>query len=234
MKNKIVFLLAFFLFFQEIGTIFAITWDSEIKECYSAYTSNPKDLKKMWNIKNPYFSKRYLACQWPTVQDAIYQATLDVLFSEIDKNVETYLKTIWNLKSPTESGDNIAKKFSTWWDFDLAYLEVCKYKAFETSAKIVEENKWPLLNTNNYTKTMFDSSGGKCQELYEKKLRAYEDAAWVILYRETVAKYEKDKKTFMVKIKEEYRKLLFKFTIYLWQLWVISDKWNRWSKQCDN
>jgi hypothetical protein len=65
-------------------------------------------------------------------------------------------------------------------------------------------------------------------------MQAYYDAGEVIVARETEKTYETDKKKFMTKIKDKYRDVLFKLTIYLGQLKVINAKWYTNTKNPSN
>ena len=64
-----------------------------------------------------------------------------------------------------------------------------------------------------------------CQELVDRKLMAYKDAAWLLGESALVNSFKKDKHDYMRKLKDEYEKFLNKWTMYIGQLGVIKDKW---------
>ncbi len=239
MKKQIATLtsIAFFilssnaLVFSESAT--APKWDSAVLECMQAYIKKPQDSSKMWSIKNPFKSKENLICEWvdSSPQSALYQAVLDAEFSEVDVDVEKFLTVAFKWTSlPMDAINDLqAKLWINWeeWSFARRYNDICRFKIKNDSSAFLERHKEELkINAlTTWVGTSDTMFWYKCTSLYYNKLQAYYDAWTVIIKRENVNNFDFSKKTYMTKIKDKYRKLLFKLTTYLWQLKVINWKW---------
>ncbi|EKE28978.1 MAG: hypothetical protein ACD_2C00258G0018 [uncultured bacterium (gcode 4)] len=188
--------------FQKAKKIIEWDWDGAIKEI-------------SW-IPNPLNTSKNLVCKWSTLENTLYQATIDVLFTQIDLKVEKYLKTLVWTKNPMASLNDLQKKFwISWeaWSFDQMYSHAC--------GKWARDYMLSLTNISHENITFKPN----CEVVYKLKLQSYYDAWEVIIARETEKSYQKSKKTFMSSIKDKYRDLLFKLTVYLGQLKVMDAKW---------
>jgi len=236
MKKIIFSALFIFLVLTDVNPIFAawMVWESAVLECAKAAYKMPMEISSMGSINNPLDSKRVLQCKWQLFQDVLYQAILDVKFTEIDLKVEKYLESLkWKTK-PVEVIEDLQKKFWINWDkwsFYNLYNDSCNSWIFGYAISFINSHPsdFPNINTNWTTKNYLNSP--QCKKLAALKLKSYYDAWEVIAAREAVLWYEKSKKTFMKKIKKQYEALLFKMTVYMWQLWVIKDKWNTNTKK---
>ncbi|EKE28502.1 MAG: hypothetical protein ACD_3C00051G0005 [uncultured bacterium (gcode 4)] len=230
MKKIISLSLAIFLSYSfavdsAISAEPSLPWKSAVLECLQKASKlhiDSESIKEISWISNPLDSRKNLACKWwRYLEDYLYQSTVDVLFTEIDIKVEKYLKSLEWTKEPISALNDLQKKFwLSWevWSFNQSYSNVCKEKALIYMIEIAKENKTSI-STENIS---FKSS---CEVVYKLKLQSYYDAWEVIIARETVKWYQNSKKTFMTTIKDKYKDLLFKLTIYLGQLKVIDAKW---------
>ncbi|EKD66737.1 MAG: hypothetical protein ACD_49C00017G0009 [uncultured bacterium (gcode 4)] len=203
---------------------------AKTKECVETKFKE-KNQEWVWSITNPIYPKRYLVCKWDTPEKAIYQAMLDGLFSEADLEVENYLKIISGKNYTVELGNEISDNFnisSNSGSFYNKYKKICDWKVVEYSAEFVEKYGSWYLSTDKNIKDFLkdDKSSSKCTNLFNTKVKAYEDVAFAMLKRNKVDAYSTDKKTFLDKVKDNYEKLLVKFDRYIWELWLVNDKWN--------
>ncbi len=219
-----------------IPSIFAnIDWIySKSKEAVYSCINKPSN-----SIPNPIDKKRILICKWEDSHDRLYQAALDVLFTDIDLKIESHLESLPKEKIKIEEmHEQITKKFWIGGNFYKSYKEVCDFWTIQYASKFIKDTKENLklkdLTTDWKTPDLLKSYGWKCNSLFKVKLKAYEDVAWLIVQRNLKESYEKDKKTFVKKLNEKYENFLFKFNILLWQLWVITAKWNKKTKDAKN
>lgn len=171
---------------------------------------------------------KYICPEWTmNVQDVAYQVILDLEFQKVDKDVKTRLTELstptYKGKNPVEIWDTISKWFDivgTKDDFYARYTNVCNgLVVMKASLEL------PYLYTYWDIKNVI-AWNNDCTKLAFRKLLAYRDAAWLISERNIVQNYKSDKKVFLDTVKDKYTDLLMKFTIYLWQLARITDKWN--------
>ncbi|MDD2565708.1 MAG: hypothetical protein PHZ26_01885 [Candidatus Gracilibacteria bacterium] len=238
--KKIIFLITslFFIFGElEYALASGLVGEDAVLKCVTAAYKSPMDVVSMGNINNPLDPKRIFQCKGATSQDILYQAILDVKFTEIDLKIEKYLESLKGNSKPINVIEDLQKKFGLNGDkgsFYYQYNEACNSGIFSYATDFVKAHSdiVSTLTTNDMTK---DYLGGvKCKALFKLKLKSYYDAGEVISVRETINGYEESKHTFMSKIKKQYEALLFKMTIYMGQLGVIKDKWNTNTKDPGN
>lgn len=232
-------------FLSALGTSsFPETDLGAFSECLDAYklAKDWKDASKMVNISNPYTKTkdRKLVCKWNKLDEVLYWVALDLLFTQVDNDIETYLKTIKWVKKPVIKWQEISNKLAveslnpdSFWN---KYNKICANWIYDEVIRFTwtdyAKSNWIKLSTENWM--IFDAYTNWCQDLYRKKLKAYSDAAWLILARETGTTYEKDKKEMTKKINKNYETLLNTFWDYLNRFSVLWNKWNRWEQNCNN
>lgn len=235
--KKIIFLITCFSIivfhycFSEQSTSIYPTWSDEIVKCYKMIEEN-----KPWtnNIKNPLNSKKYLICEKDGNINHLYQAVLDVLFTDIDNKVESYLETLPKEKIDLKACNDVSDKFSyNKWDFYKKYKEVCETGVKDYIAELMKNKKeiWIEVNISGGIENFLINNSSKCIPLVETKLKSYEDTAWLILNRNIVDSYKKDKQKFMNDLKGKYRKLLLSLTEYMAQVLKINNQWNKATKK---
>ncbi len=159
------------------------------------------------------------------MQKIIYQAALDILFSEVDKNIEDYLKTLKWVSKPVTSLTELQKKlWISWepWTFSATYATICRNTLYAYVWEYMNKNNLWNLTTDKFTPEALWWID--CDVLYRTKLRAYYDAWEVIIKREHMNYQQYARKDLMSNLKWKYRRFLMKLIIYLWQLRVLSWK----------
>lgn len=227
---------SFFIIFTYAKEDDSLSWKDAVLQCVDAYNNQSKNPSAKWNISNPFNSRVNLSCEWNSLQDALYQAILDVRFSKIDKEIENYLKWLDGNTDTIKANKELSEKFSTTWkdeSFYQKYINACD-KILGDAVKVAQEKKF-IIDTNSLTKDMvWVDNENKCINLAKKKLNSYQQSWVVIIAREWAKAQEGSWKKFFSDIRDKYEKLLFKFLNYISQLWKIKDKWNTATPQAKN
>ncbi len=205
-------------------------WSDAILDCFNKIQN-----KESWagSIQNPINPKKYLICEWNDNINILYQSILDILFTDIDNKVENYLESLPKEKINLNICEKVSDDFSYTWDFYKQYKDVCEKWVKDYMSKFIENNK----NLNISIKThggihnFVINESSKCIVLMNIKLKSYQDTAWLILNRNLVDSYKKDKQKFMTDLKDKYRKLLLSLTEYMAQVLKINNQWNKATKK---
>lgn len=227
MKKVIIYIIVVLAFYNTVySEDTTLVGKSAVIECFKAQKYKPEE---SWNITNPLDSKKDLACAWLTWQDAVYQAILDVKFTEIDLQIEGFLKSLqWKTNSVISIEDLSKKLSSNWddWSFYSQYSKVCDTWIFQYMQALISDpaNEMPTISTNFTTKDFVRSTNSPCKLLVKKKIKSYYDAWEVIIVREVIKDLEKSKKTYITSINKQYENLLLNFMYYNNALKVMDDK----------
>lgn len=208
------------------------TDDSEIilnkaNTCLTAFKTWQSSL--ISQIENPFKKwqdKIYLQCKETDLAGwqkwILTQVLLDLLFSRIDSDVETYISSLSARKPDAVLIKEIFDKFGTdnTNNFASRYDEVCSMdsnSAFGYSEKFKKTFGYPDITTN------FQMYTTQCKNLYTLKLAAYESAAINKVKRNASNAFLADKKTFMSKVRDKWEGLLTLFDRYISKFWIIVD-----------
>lgn len=229
--KKIHFYMSFSLLSVIIGGIFfsplfaaGATYTSEIDTCFKA---NKEGRAK--TIEDYVCPVGILA-----PQQIAFQVVMSLEFKKLDDKVKKNLKSIHEgtNKDVGQLDTNIKDLFDTSNSkaiYPAQYTEICnKTVMTEVSAYFTEKwisNKMTdgVTTDNDASNFVFWQKG--CQNLADRKLLAYKDAAWLLGESAIVTSFKKDKHEYIGKLKDQYEKFLNKWTTYLGQLGVIKDKW---------
>ena len=247
--KKIAWALVSFLILC-IGFFFysSVLWTDNSQEildaadkCIKAYDNKEKDPSGISNIANPFDEDLYLICKEQTDFNwkpaVLSQVLLDLLFSEIDVDIENYITSLSSRKWDAELVKEISDKFSLeskipYYSYADRYRAVCsnwvRDYIFKYTKWHIEEN----INIKTENKLLFSSA--RCETLYKTKLLAYESVANSKIQRNVIDWYTADKKTFMTKVKANWEKLLTTFDRYISKFWIIKDQWNTKTKNARN
>ncbi|MDD2487310.1 MAG: hypothetical protein PHS92_03000 [Candidatus Gracilibacteria bacterium] len=211
---------------------------SKANECIEAASSG--NAAKLSQIQNPFKKdKTYLACKGKGIE-MLYQVMLDLLFSEVDIEIEKYISSLSSRKGDTdlskEVGDKFALDAGSPDDYATKYSNICTNKILSYSIKF--KNKYPDKNINittNYINGYFGGGNSKkCVNLYKKKIEAYQSVADSKIQRNIINAITADKKAFMSKVKESWERLLTNFDRYIGKYGIIKDQWPQATKKAQN
>lgn len=185
--------------------------------------------------------ENYVCPTWPlSTQEVAFQVVMSLEFKKLDDKVKKDLKSLYEGTNKdvgqlaTNIGDLFDDSKSTPAKYPAQYSNICnKTVIFEVSAYFTEKG---IINKTSESVTTDNSASSYvywqqgCQDLVNKKLQSYKDAAWILWESAIVTSFKNDKHEYMRKLKDQYEKFLNKWTTYLGQLGVIKDKWPSKSK----
>lgn len=239
MKKILIFIFLFFLSFS-VSFANSCKYQWKIDKCNSALSTFLwwKDLKfisNAWSLKD--FTD--FPCLQAPFEDRVFQIILDEKFSEIDKEMDEYLKNLydnktfyfWKWKS-FDFFDWLAHIFSKKDEFKKRYEDTCKIIIEESFACVKtflgEKKIWAVSNsapTDFLTWTKSD-----CNQLAKLKSDIFLDISynWLILNLSQV--FADEVKKFSQKQRENYNDLLDEIRINLSFIERLLFKWNEKTK----
>lgn len=177
----------------------------------------------------------YVCPTWPlSIQEVAFQVVMSLEFKKLDDKVKKDLKSLHEgtNKDVGQLATDIGDLFDAANDksvYPAQYSKICnktvmsEVSAYFTEKGIVNKTSESVTTDNNSSSYVYWQKG--CQDLVNKKLLAYKDAAWLLGESAIVTSFKNDKHDYMRKLKDQYEKFLNKWTTYLGQLGVIKDKW---------
>lgn len=162
--------------------------------------------------------------------DVAYRVILDLEFREIDKQAEAKLREVQG-----RGGKNFAetdKDVSNWFDetsadreFYKKYSGICSDLSNPDSVLGQAVAAFGSVPADGGTAS-FAGNKRSCDALTSRKLRGFSDSAKLLGYNNIKDSNVSDKKDFVDKLKDFYKKFIWKWTIYIGELGRIKDKWN--------
>lgn len=228
--RKLHFYISFCVVTVIIGGVFSplfaagSTYTGEIDAC-----RDKRDKKMEKTIED------YVCPTWPlSIQEVAFQVVMSLEFKKLDDKVKKDLKSLHEgtNKDVGQLATDIGDLFDAANDksvYPAQYSKICnetvmsEVSAYFTEKGIVNKTSESVTTDNNSSSYVYWQKG--CQDLVNKKLLAYKDAAWLLGESAIVTSFKNDKHDYMRKLKDQYEKFLNKWTTYLGQLGVIKDKW---------
>lgn len=160
---------------------------------------------------------------------------MSIEFQKLDDEIKTILKVIYT--GNNKDIGQLAATIKNYFDdlYSKKYKDICN-KTVQNEATLYFQSKGGSLVTDNDIQSfLFGQSNNSnklfsCQELVDRKLKAYKESAWLLGEAAVVNSFKNDKHTYMRKLKDQYEKFLNKWTVYIGQLSIIKDKWTSKTK----
>lgn len=160
---------------------------------------------------------------------------MSIEFQKLDDEIKTILKAIYagNNKDIGQLAATIKNYFDDL--YPKKYKDICN-KTVQNEAALYFQSKGESLVTDDDIQSfLYGQSNNSnkllsCQELVDRKLKAYKESAWLLGEAAVVNSFKNDKHTYMRKLKDQYEKFLNKWTVYIGQLSIIKDKWTSKTK----
>lgn len=163
-----------------------------------------------------------------SLQDVVFQVVMSIEFKKLDDEMKKKLDEI-SAETNKDVGA-LAAKIRTLFDaenpesYPVQYKKICDVTVMkETSLYFTEKGTSVTTDNNAKSFVLWEKD---CQDLVNRKLKSYKEAAWLLGESAVVKSYKNDKHTYMRKLKDQYEKFLIKWETYIGQLWVIDSKWN--------
>jgi hypothetical protein len=156
------------------------------------------------------------------IMDTAYQVVIDVAFRKIDKEAESWIKTLRDSGGSRigEIGAAINGKFGQGGEFEKRYKAFCQGQALKEGIAHFGE----VSTEGDVGQYVASSEVSRCEGLVNQKMEAFKYTAWIVAGKSVVQAYKEGKHTFINDTKNAYDRLANKFMLAIGQMATVRDK----------
>lgn len=188
---------------------------AKIKECLDARNAVPSRESSITEFYCP-SGDFTITDGRPLNNDTIpYHVAVALIFAEIDQTALAYMCDLREMreKDPVKWTEDIRKKFELTTASDVntlaeSYLWVCNFWYIEMRiGNNTKDEAW-IKSTNTYPQSI-------CKSIAKRKVQAWYNMAYILMWDGIAKSYQNDKDTFIGKVKSKYSVIIDKYNQYV-------------------